>query len=129
MEVRPVGVLVLLGGPAGRDTLALHSGENKAWSENCHANHLGFFSRCVAALTAHKSLRLAAVREHEVVLSIAKFLWPARHEHIIVPEEILQAGQLKHTHTHTGTRTHKITHTQTDVGACVPVWKHFNHIC
>lgn len=52
-----------------------------------------------APLTANKSLRFAAVREHKVVLSIAKFLWPARHEHVVIPKEILQTGQLKHTHT------------------------------
>lgn len=32
VEVRLLGVLELLGGPAGRDALALHSGENKAKS-------------------------------------------------------------------------------------------------
>lgn len=51
----------------------------------------------MAPLTANESLRFAAVREHEVVLSVAKFLWPARHEHVVIPEEILQTGQLKHT--------------------------------
>lgn len=36
VEVRLLGVLELLGGPAGRDTLALHSGENKARSEKSY---------------------------------------------------------------------------------------------
>lgn len=43
VEVRLLGVLELLGGPVGRDALALHSGENKARSEKYYANHLGFF--------------------------------------------------------------------------------------
>lgn len=36
VEARLLGVLELLGGPAGRDALALHSGENKAGSQESY---------------------------------------------------------------------------------------------
>lgn len=36
VEARLLGVLELLGGPAGRDALALHSGENKARSQKSY---------------------------------------------------------------------------------------------
>lgn len=33
--------------------------------------------------------------QNKVILGIAVLFWSARYEHVIVPEEILQAGDLK----------------------------------
>lgn len=33
--------------------------------------------------------------QHKVILGITVLLWAARYEHVIVPEEVLQAGDLK----------------------------------
>lgn len=38
---------------------------------------------------------LTTVIQHKVVLGIAKLLWSARYEDIIIPEEVLQAGDLE----------------------------------
>lgn len=38
---------------------------------------------------------LTAVIQNKVVLGIAVLFWSARYEHVIVPEEILQAGDLE----------------------------------
>lgn len=38
---------------------------------------------------------LTAVIQHKVVLGITVLLWAARNEHVVVPEEVLQAGDLK----------------------------------
>lgn len=45
--------------------------------------------------TIYKSLRLAAVSEHEVVLSVSELLGAARHEHVVVSEEVLKTSELK----------------------------------
>lgn len=52
VEPRPLGVLEALGGAAGRDALALHSGENKARSEQSHP--LLLFSKVQLCGAAHR---------------------------------------------------------------------------
>lgn len=38
---------------------------------------------------------LTTVIQHKVVLGIAKLLWSARYEDIIIPKEVLQASNLE----------------------------------
>lgn len=46
--------------------------------------------------TSHKGCgSLTAVIQHKVVLGIAVLLRAARYEYVVVPEEVLQAGNLE----------------------------------
>lgn len=85
---------------------------------------------CVC-VTIHKGRCFAAVCEHKVVLSVAKLLWTAGHKHIVIPEKILQTGQL-----HTQREAHAVIHQILGKAAaayvcseCVCVCSNTRHVC